>query len=218
MFFLVPRAARDLSLPLPLLGPSRRQRLPALHILAQDGVDRRLIAAAVLAEESKYVGINAQSDLLFRPRPDNCICKKVRPLLRNVGKVDVLVPERVNYSSNPSWSAFSYSFRSSYVAFLREMTRRVPGDGSANAAKANGPESCRPQSTVPRHSPARSAGTDKKKAPEHLFQHSEIETVLSDVCAILGLVPFQIHCNSKCSYIQSGVSPVPLTTLEYRGR
>jgi hypothetical protein len=57
-------------------------------------------------------------------------------------------------------------------------------------------------------------GTDKKKAPEHLFQPGEIKTMLSNVGAILRLVPFKIPCNSKRSYIAK-TSQVCPDSFEY---
>src|SRR6267154_241555 len=67
-----------------------------LHVLAQDGVNRTLVPAAVFAEKRQNVGIDPQSNLLFGSRPDNRVCKKVWPQLWNIGKVDVLIPEGVN--------------------------------------------------------------------------------------------------------------------------
>jgi hypothetical protein len=64
---------------------------PGLHILAQDGIDRGLVTSAMLAKEREYVGIKAQGDLLLRSRPDYSMRKKVRPKLRSVGIVNILV-------------------------------------------------------------------------------------------------------------------------------
>src|SRR5260370_14727373 len=70
--------------------------IPDLHVFAQDRVDCGLVAPAVLAKECQHVGIDAQSNLLLWSRPDDCVGKKVWPLLWNVGIVNVLIPECVN--------------------------------------------------------------------------------------------------------------------------
>src|SRR5260370_26665417 len=44
---------------------------------------------------------------------------------------------------------------------------------------------------------------DKKRTPKHLLRPAEIETMLSQIGPCFGFVPFEIHCNSKCSYIQA---------------
>src|SRR5258706_8891799 len=72
------------------------------HILAQDGVHRSLVAPAVLAKECQHVGINPQGDLLLRAGPEYCVLEEVRAELRRVGKVDVLIPHRVNSLPNDS--------------------------------------------------------------------------------------------------------------------
>lgn len=77
-------------------GGSNRLPFSGFHVLAQDGVDRGLIAPAVLAKECQHVGINAQGDLLLRAGPEYCVLEEVRAELRRVGKVDVLIPHRVN--------------------------------------------------------------------------------------------------------------------------
>src|SRR6266567_830624 len=46
-----------------------------------------------------------------------------------------------------------------------------------------------------------SVGTSQKSASEHFFRFGEMEPVFSDVGAVLAVVPFKNHCNSKCSYI-----------------
>src|SRR6202521_4580741 len=39
-----------------------------------------------------------------------------------------------------------------------------------------------------------------QEAAKHLFGVCKIEAMLAHVGAVLGLIPFEIHCNSKCSY------------------
>lgn len=46
-------------------------------------------------------------------------------------------------------------------------------------------------------------GPDEKKALEHPFRFCEMEPMLPDVGAVLSFIPFNIYCNSKCSYIQA---------------
>src|SRR5579859_241634 len=46
-------------------------------------------------------------------------------------------------------------------------------------------------------------GTDEEHSTKHYFSIGKVEPVLSNVCAVLGLIPFQSHCNSKCSYIEA---------------
>src|SRR5271155_5693698 len=55
------------------------------HILSQDGVHRGLVSAAMLAEERKHVGIDAQRNLLFWTRPDYRVLEEVRSQLGSVG-------------------------------------------------------------------------------------------------------------------------------------
>src|SRR5271155_2698789 len=66
------------------------------HILAQDGVHCGLVPAAMLAEERKHVGIDAQCNLLFRSWPQNSVLEEVRSQLRCVGKIYVLIAHRVD--------------------------------------------------------------------------------------------------------------------------
>src|ERR1035438_9450893 len=75
---------------------SHRAFFPGLHVPAQHGIDGALISPAMLPKERQHVGIDAQRDLLLRPRPDDRVRKKVRSLLRNVGVIDVLIPHGVN--------------------------------------------------------------------------------------------------------------------------
>src|ERR1700690_138025 len=44
-------------------------------------------------------------------------------------------------------------------------------------------------------------GLDKDLTAEHLLCPGEVEAMLPNVGAVLGLVPFKGHCNSKRSYI-----------------
>jgi len=62
------------------------------HIFAQNQVNRSLITPPVFAEKRENIGIDAQGNLLLRPRPENCIREEIRPLLWNVGIVNVLIP------------------------------------------------------------------------------------------------------------------------------
>src|SRR5580692_3855427 len=73
-----------------------RLTFSGFHVLAQDGVHRGLVAAAVLAEKRQHVGINAQGNLFLRPRPENRVLKEVGPHLWDIGIVDVFVAHRVN--------------------------------------------------------------------------------------------------------------------------
>src|SRR6266851_205443 len=68
-------------------GGSNRLPFSGFHVLAQDGVDRGLVAPAVLAEKREHVGINAQGNLLLRPRPENCVLEEVRAEFGRVGKI-----------------------------------------------------------------------------------------------------------------------------------
>src|SRR5258708_1161189 len=77
-------------------GRSNRLPFSGFHVLAQDGVDRGLIASPVLAEKREHVGINAQGNLLLRSRPEYCVLEEVSAELGGGGKVDVLIPHRVN--------------------------------------------------------------------------------------------------------------------------
>src|SRR5579859_2498473 len=45
-------------------------------------------------------------------------------------------------------------------------------------------------------------GFCEKNAAEYFFRVGKVQSMFTDVRAILGLVPFQSHCNSKCSYIK----------------
>jgi len=63
--------------------------LSGFHVLAQDGVDCGLVAATVLAEECQDVGIDAQGDLLFRPRPEDCVLEEIGAKFGCVGKIYV---------------------------------------------------------------------------------------------------------------------------------
>jgi hypothetical protein len=47
------------------IGTSRGMTFSGFHVLAQDGVDCGLVAAAVLAEECQHIGIDAQGNLLL---------------------------------------------------------------------------------------------------------------------------------------------------------
>src|SRR5260370_37534203 len=60
------------------------------HVLAQDGVHRRLVAAPMLGKERRHVGINAQGNLLLRPPPDRCIPVEVRAYVCGARKIDIL--------------------------------------------------------------------------------------------------------------------------------
>src|ERR1700674_391835 len=75
---------------------SDRAFFSRFHILAQNGVDHGLIASALLAEKRQNIRINPQGYLFLRSRPDYRMGKEIRPLLWNVGKIDIFIPERVN--------------------------------------------------------------------------------------------------------------------------
>lgn len=49
---------------------------------------------------------------------------------------------------------------------------------------------------------------------EHLLCPGEVEAVLPDVGAVLGFVPFNIRCNSKRSYIQTGAAVRTAVSLD----
>src|ERR1700733_4192184 len=91
---------------IPALANFGLHRRPFLsfHILAQHGIHRGLITTAMLAEECQHVGINAEGDLLLRPRPDDRILEEIRAQLTYVRKVDVFVSHRINSRPiRPGW-------------------------------------------------------------------------------------------------------------------
>ena len=66
------------------------------HILAQDGIDHRLVTPPLLLEKLDNVRVETKRYLLLRAGPENRLLEKVFLQGRNVGTIDFCVLHRLN--------------------------------------------------------------------------------------------------------------------------
>ena len=62
--------------------------LVAFQVFPENGVNRGLVALAMVTKECQNIWVETQGDLLLLPGPANCLREKIRTKFGHVGKID----------------------------------------------------------------------------------------------------------------------------------